>query len=683
MTIHFSKAATWWLYRLGFLAIIVLASATTRAASEEPDFDNVLSGTLFLTGEQTVIDAMVLHSTVSMHIAGVIADVRMSQDFENSSDVWVEGIYAFPLPENASIRSMTIRIGERLIEGKILEKQNAEKQYIAANNHGKVAAIVRQERNNLFTTKIANIGPGEKIVVELDYFQTLEYVDDSFSVRLPTTLTPRYITPDKFDAAHFRENPLKTIELIDDAIAVTPPQKMPDDTHSPDLALHIVIESDLPLVEIVSESHAVDVVELDDRYLVSLSAGDTAMDRDFLLSWKATPVDRPRPALYMQESGGEHFGLLVVTPPHAAAIEPRSREMIFVIDTSGSMAGESIRSAKSALLHGLDKLQVVDAFNIIQFNDKARPLYTSPQRANPERIANARRFIKRLEADGGTQMREALELALKNQNKNFLRQIIFITDGSVGNEPELLHFIHSRLDSARLFTVGIGAAPNSFFMRKSAEFGRGSFRFIADSGKAEQAMTTLFDSLQFPVVTGVSLQGDGSDTVFYPQPVPDLYSGQPLVLAVKLTDNTKRLIVKGKLNGADWQQELDVDKALTGSEGITSLWARRRIENLMNEQWTSGDEKLHLNEIINLSIRHSVLSKYTAFLAVEKTPVRDRQNPLHSVKIKNLMPSGNEMLMVDLPKGATGANAWLAAGLLLLLLTIILRTIAGVRRLNL
>ncbi|MCB1755180.1 MAG: marine proteobacterial sortase target protein [Gammaproteobacteria bacterium] len=680
MTFNFSKPAARRLYKLTFLAILVLSGGTARAAGDSPDYEGVRSGTLFLSGEQASYDAVVLHSNVRMHIAGVVADVQMSQDFKNVSDEWVEGIYVFPLPENASIRAMTIRIGERLIEGRILEKQAAQQRYTEAKEQGQVAGLIRQERSNLFTTKIANIAPGEKISVELDYFQTLEQNVDQYSLRLPTTLTPRYIPEGTITAAGFSENPQKTLALLDDAVAISPPQKISPDATSPTLSLQISLASDQPLDWIDSASHPIDIVEQDDRYLISLNQTDTAMDRDFVLSWQAAGGTEPQPALYVQESDAERYGLLVVSPPAASAVDSMPREMILVIDTSGSMAGQSIRAAKSALLSALDKLQPADTFNIIEFNDRAQQLYPGPQRANPQQIANAKRFIKQLGADGGTEMREALTLALQQQDPERLRQIIFITDGSVGNERELLHLLHSQLDSARLFTVGIGSAPNGFFMRKAAEFGRGTFSFIEDTRQAEQTMTALFERLRAPVLTDVSLASDSQTMEFYPAPLPDLYAGQPLVVAAKLPDDLRQITVTGKTNGAEWRQTIDLEQAVSGTEGVVSLWARQKIESLMNDQWIHNDTERHREEIISLSEKHGILSAFTAFLAVEKTPVRDPLDPLHEEKIKNLLPAGNEMLMVNLPQGATGANAWLAAALLLLMMSLVPKLAQRIRR---
>ncbi len=651
------------------IAIIVFATPLSRAQTVPVDYKEISSGTLILNSEDTQHDALILNSKVSMHISGIIADVRLWQDFENSSNKWVEGIYVFPLPANASVRSMNIRVGDRTIEGKIMERHKAKDQYTKAKRNGKVTGVIHQERNNLFTAKIANIAPGEKVSIELDYFQTLDLVNDEFSLRFPTTLTPRYTPDDKLDSAHFIENPMETLALIEDIKAISPPQKLKLEDPTPSMTLQIIIDSQRPFAEIGSLSHNIEVIELEDRYLVSLQAGKAEMDRDFILNWKEFPETHPKLAVYEQQFDDERYALIVLSPPPLQNIDDSPRELIFVIDRSGSMAGNSIRAAKKALINALDKLQHNDKFNIIAFNNQTEQLYPSAQRANPEQVSNAKRYISQLVADGGTEMRSAFQLALKAQNESLLRQIVLITDGSVGNERELLHFLHNNIGHSRLFTVGIGSAPNSFFMRKAAKNGRGNFHFIQDSSNIEREISALFDQLQYPAMTSISIQTNTGQTEILPDPVPDLYAGETLVLSAKLTPQDHHLQISGSLARQPWHQSVSFSDHSSDSSAISSLWARAKIEQLMEDQWNKDDDRLHRNKVIDLSMKHQVLSAYTSFLAVETTAVKSGSDPLITEAVKNLMPAGSEMIKVNLPQGATGANAWVMFSLIVLLIT--------------
>lgn len=655
--------------------MIIIASPASYSATSTPDFNNVRSGTLFLNSAGDTQDAVILGSRISMHIAGVIAEVRLSQDFENSSQQWMEGIYVFPLPETASVKAMKIRIGERIIDGEILEKQKARIQYEGAKNSGHVVGLVKQERNNLFTTKIANIPPGEKISIELDYFHTIELMDDSYSLRLPTTLTPRYTTESLSDAEY-----LFTADAAQDTKAISPPfMTGEDETSNARFSASITLESNGPLAEISSSSHGIEIIELENRYLVDLENGDALMNKDFTLSWKPYPETSLQPSLYVQNTDTASFGLIVLEPPISSIPKAmQNREVIFVLDTSGSMSGESIRAAKAALISALDKLHVDDKFNVIEFNDSSTQLYNTSQPAHGNQIRLAKRFITRLDAEGGTEMRSALDLALQNSEDKRLRQIIFITDGSVGNEQELLTMLSKELGNSRLFTVGIGSAPNSFFMSKAAELGRGTYKYIGDIDEAEAQMSSLFHQLQFPVLTSVSIEVDHGNAEWYPNPVPDLYAGKPLVLVSKMGKKTNHITLTGLFNDEPWSQVLSIEDAESQSSSISSIWARQKIENLMNEQWMTGKQDLNKEDIIDLSTKHSVLSKYTAFLATEKTPLRPITDKLISEKVKNLVPSGNTMF-APLPQGATSANVWLALSFLLIILKLLPKSIAIIR----
>ena len=660
-------------FRMMSLILFLGVSATLHAEYPTPNLDQVRSGTLFLSSSSQVQNAVLLNSKVSMHIAGVVADVQMSQDFENISDQWVEGIYAFPLPDNAAVRTMTIYVGERKIAGRIRERQEADERYRVAAAEGKVAGLVRQERDNLFTARIANIAPGEKIRVELDYFQSLEMIDEQISLRVPTTFTPRYFPSTLFSKENMAENPARTLLLLDEAEAISPDfvSQHSEDNHR--MALQVVIDNEFPLTDLHSQSHEVEIGSDEQQWLVSAKDGTVTMDRDFLLNWRWAPSTVSRPALYVQETDQGKFGLLTVQPPigknQALPNETVGRDIVFVLDTSGSMAGTSIRAAKSALTQALDGLLPHDRFNIIHFSNKARRLFDRPQAATAALVANGKHYIQTLDADGGTEMLKAVDLALKQSDSpsDRLTQIVFITDGSVGNEHEVFRSIQRNLGNKRLFTVGIGNAPNSFFMRQAAGIGRGSYRYIADSKDAELEINALLKQLSSPVLTSLKLMDDkGRNPEFYPYPVPDLYSGQPIILSLKLPEDANHLVLQGDINGEIWQQKLQIKTAKNHASGIGSVWARQKIDHLMNQQWLKGDDELHKTEIIELSKTFGIMSKWTSFLAVEETPVRNNGNePLRKQRLSNLLPVG-------MPQGATGLNAWFAASIMLLLIGVAL-----------
>ncbi len=644
-----------------FICLIVSIALFTLnpawAESTVPDYSNINSGTLILYHKGTLADAIVLNSKVNMHISGPIADVVLIQKFRNISNEWAEGTYVFPLPESASVRSMRISVGERSIEGAIHERMIAAKKYKQASENGKLASIVTMQRNNLFTTKIANIPPGETVSIELDYFQSLRQIHDEYNWQMPTTYTPRYNPKDLRDMSFISTH---------------------SETLVPEVDIQVILDSPQPLAEIHSTSHELDVIRLDDKYLVSLQGDTVAMDRDFLLSWKENSTHQPQVLAYEQKKNQERYALFVIKPPGSQHIKPQPREVIFVLDISGSMSGNSIRAAKAALSKALDKLNENDRFNIIAFNETTQRLHQYPQQAKPEIIASAKHYLKGLNADGGTEIYSAIQLALTQQNTELLRQIVLITDGSVGNEAEILQLLHTDLNEARLFTVGIGTAPNTFFMHKAAQMGRGNSRFIADGRSVEAQVTSLFNQLTLPALISLSVQTDSAHSDVLPHPIPDLYAGQPLQILAKLTNSDKTLIVNGSLDNQPWQKTIDLTELSSGSTAISSLWAREKIEQLMDKQWTSGGDDRLRQQIVDLSVKHGVLSAYTGFLAVESTPIRDKHTPLKHETIKSLLPSNSkvstaDMIHVSLPQGGTSAGIWLAFGLLILIINTIIR----------
>lgn len=635
-----------------FLAAI-LFTTLSNATPETNDYGEVSSGTLFLNTDTTSIDAIVLNSKVNMRISGPVADVTLRQFFRNTSTEWVEGVYVFPLPENASVRSMNIQVGERSIKGAIHERIIATKKYVQAKSNGQLASVLNMQRNNLFTTKIANIAPGESISVELDYFQTLDNVREKFSLLMPTTYTPRYKPGDLQDMA---------IQTADDR-----------ENTLPQFELQIILDSEEPLSNIQSSSHDVDVIRLDDKYLVSLQNGSETMDRDFLLSWSEDYTRQPAVRAYLQEKNTERYALFMIHPPAPEFLDDQPRELIFVLDISGSMAGNSIRAAKKALTKSLEQLGPDDRFNIIAFNDQAQQLYQTPQQANPALVSQALYYLDSLHADGGTEIYPALELALTQQDARFLRQIVMITDGSVGNEDQILQMLNLKLDQARLFTVGIGTAPNSYFMRKAATLGRGNARFANQTANVDKTIAELFEQLKRPALTSIKIRTESGDSDLLPNPVPDLYAGQPLFITAKLSPEDRKMSIEGTFGGELFSKELVLEKVIQGSDAISSVWAREKIEQLMDQQLLYGESINRQQEIIKLSKKHGVLSKYTSFLAIDSKPIREQHTSLKSKVVSSALPAGSEMMAVSLPQGATNAGVWLALGLLILIVNTFFR----------
>ncbi|MDH3756927.1 MAG: marine proteobacterial sortase target protein [Gammaproteobacteria bacterium] len=669
------------------LMIMVVAIAwlwMPVATGEEWRPADVQSGTLLLKMQAGIVAATRTNTEVTMTISGLVARVSVRQEFRNEGGEWVEGIYVFPLPDEAAVDRMRLHIGERFIEGEIREKEKARKDYERARSEGRKASLVEQQRPNLFTTSVANIAPGERVVVEIEYFEDLHYDNGTFAIRFPMTLTPRYIPgaplPDRKGSGWSPD----TIR-VSDASFITPPQVTESRDHK--ISLRASIDAGMPLEIVASRYHPVDVSESNSRYTVSLANDSVPMDHDFELLWRPVPSAVPRAMVFSETIEEQPHYLLMVVPPDAAKDVPLSmpRELLFVVDTSGSMHGVSIAQARKALGQALDGLSANDRFNIIEFNSATRALFHQSVAADAANVAHARNFVQGLEANGGTEMRPALRLALDSAAvESHLRQIVFITDGSVGNEEELYEMIEARLGNARLFTVGIGSAPNSWFMRKAAELGRGTFVVISALHEVGEKMDRLFDKLRNPQVTNINVSWPGGTVMeTYPDTVPDLYLGEPVTVRAKaavpfLPGSAVR--VSGDSAAGAWTRDLPLESG-EDNPGIGALWARAKIAALHDEERRGADPELTRKAVIDTAVAHHLVSKYTSLVAVDKTPVRPAGDLLAREPVPNLLPYGQSMNAIfGFPATATNAPVLQRRGLLMLSVALLLLGAGTLRR---
>lgn len=381
------------------------------------DPSNVRQGTLLFKGEQDFSMAPVLKTDVQINVTGMIARATVKQHFRNPDSTWKEGIYVFPLPEDAAVDHLRMHIGQRVIEGQIQERQQARKAYEQARSEGKKASLIEQERPNIFTTSVANIGPHEEIVIEIEYQHVVQYDSGSFRLRFPMVVAPRYIpgqpvtakeiTVDTYDGSGWAVN----TDQVKDAFRITPPVLHPGQGKINPVNLQVNLETGFSLQHITSSYHNIDIKqESETRYRLTLGS-NTHADRDFELIWKPEPDEQPRAAYFSEQKNGKQYGLIMMLPPEQTRGEILNREVIFVIDTSGSMSGTSIVQAKAGLELALAELKPGDRFNIIQFNSYTELLFQVPQPVTHQSLRQARNYVRSLQAQGGTEMATARSTA--------------------------------------------------------------------------------------------------------------------------------------------------------------------------------------------------------------------------------------------------------------------------------
>ncbi len=673
------RHASWRWMTLGVLLCLLrpgLANAVPEIIFDDLRPSQMQSGSLLLRMQSGYRVATRMNTDIDLQVSGLVAHVSVQQRFLNDGAEWVEGIYVFPLPDDAAVNRLRMHIGERIIEGEIREREKARKEYEQAKIQGKKASLVEQQRANLFTTAVANIGPGEEVTVEIEYLQNLKYDEGTFSLRFPLTLTPRFIPgaplPGRKGSGWSRDT-----ARVPDASLITPPVVTKSKDH--EVTLDARINAGVPLEIVASRYHPIDVQQVGDSFQVTLMNGTAPLDHDLELLWRPVPDKAPRAMVFSETRKGDPYVLLMLLPPNETIADSvvMPRELIFVIDTSGSMHGTSIEQAKRALLLALDGLKPADRFNVIQFNSVTRSIFPHSVMADPGYIRTAKAYVRGLKADGGTNMRPALEAALRSAaSETHLRQIVFMTDGSVGNEEELYTLIERDLGQARLFTVGIGSAPNGWFMRKAAEAGRGTYSYISALHEIDEKMERLIRKLEKPQVTDIRIQWpDGLSPISYPEAVPDLYAGEPIVVKARLENQPlpgDLIKISGDSAGGTWGSELPLAGA-GDSPGVAALWARARIETLLDEERRGRDPAETRTAVVKTELEHHLVSKFTSLVAVDKTPQRPRAASLDKEQVPNLLPYGqSRQAIFGFPATATSAPMHRLIGVVSLLAALLL-----------
>jgi Ca-activated chloride channel family protein len=613
------------------------------------------------------LTAPIQSTEVEIVVRGLVAETKVRQRFSNPGDEWLEGVYVFPLPQNAAVHAMRLEIGERIIEEQIKEKEAARKIYQQAKKQGKKASLVEQERPNIFTTSVANIGPGDEVAVRISYQQVLEYDTGRFELRFPMVVGPRYIPGAPTTASQAGTGWAFDTVQVADAFRVTPPVLHPSRGSINPVKLEVVLDPGMPLERLNCPSHATQIVKTADG-VHNIRLDGVPADRDFVLEWAPARGSQPRAAIFSEELDGAYYVLAMLMPPDDEFTDTvrLPREVIFVIDTSGSMGGTSILQARDALILALEQLDPEDYFNIIEFDSGFSRLHQTSVPAMPAAIDDAKRWVASLQADGGTEMMGPLSAALEDVEEfTPLRQVVFITDGCVGNEDALFQTIYQELGRSRLFTIGIGSAPNSHFMERAASFGRGDFTHIGTPSEVALRMGNFFAKLENPVLADIELQWPDPDAETWPAQVPDLYAGRPVVVAARLGTIYGDLVATGMRADASWEARTPLSVGATRA-GVNRLWARRKIASLMEQKARGLPEDQVRPQVVELAVDHHLVSKYTSLVAVDVTPTRPIDEKMRTGAVPTNLPAGWKYNKVfgTLPKGGTASRLHLLTALL-------------------
>jgi len=610
------------------------------------------AGSLLLkTDGDAYTDALRLGIDVDLTVSGPTVRARITQIFRNPTQDWVEATYVYPLPEGGAVDTLKMVIGDRVVVGDIRERQQARLLYEQARQQGHKAALTEQQRPNIFTNSVANIGPGETVLVQIEYQEPVQQSGNEFSLRVPLVVGPRYNPAPVVQSVDFRPDGsgwgATSSDPVPDRDRISPPVLDPaQNAPINPTAITVHLQAGFPLGEVKSHHHAVKIESPDaSTRTITLAEGLVPADRDFELTWKPAAEKAPSVGLFREHVGSADYLLAFVTPPSVGEAEqkPLPREVIFVIDNSGSMGGTSIIQAKASLIYALGRLQAGDRFNVIRFDHTMDVLFPSPVAADAEHLANARSFVSALQAAGGTEMVPAMRAALTDtagDDASRVRQVVFLTDGAIGNEQQLFDTLTAMRGRSRVFMVGIGSAPNTFLMTRAAELGRGAFTQIGSVEQVEERMRGLFAKLENPAVTALSAKFSDAAADVTPAAIPDLYRDEPLVLASKLDKLTGSVEIKGRIGDRPWSVTLPLASAAEG-RGLSKLWARRKItdaEVARSLRQIAPDDAD--KTILALALEHQLVTRLTSLVAIDKTPSRPDGEPLKLTELPLNLPAG-------------------------------------------
>lgn len=573
--------------------------------------------------EPRLVPLPLAHTQVAADIAGYVASVEVTQRFENPFDSKIEAVYVFPLPHDAAVNEFVMTIGDRRIRGIIREREEAERIYEQARAQGHRASLLTQERPNVFTQKVANIEPGKRIDVHIRYFHTLAYEDGSYAWHFPTVVGPRFNPPQSRGVSpRSDDTPGPTRPGSEGAadVAYLPP----NERSGHDLSLSVKVDAGVAIEEIASASHRIEASERSaTRRVVTLAKNDTIPNKDFVLRFRVAG-DRIKSNVltHRDKDGAGYFTMMVLPPVELASLPRRPVELIFVLDTSGSMNGRPLEQAKAAVAVALRALGPDDRFQVIRFSDDASAFGAAPVPATDENVRRALRRLDELEGQGGTMMIEGIHAALRfpREDASRLRFVCFLTDGYIGNEAEIFAAVQREIGDARIFGFGVGPSVNRHLLDGMARIGRGAVAYLGLPDDPRPVMADFLERIRRPAMTDVAIDFAGmeaSDT--FPRRVPDLFVGRPLIVTGRYTGELPRTVrVTGHAGNEPIHVDVPVAAASEAHEAIAALWARMQIESLSDRQAHTDDPHGELaGAIRRLALEHNLMSAYTAFVAVD------------------------------------------------------------------
>lgn len=627
-------------WRIFYILVVTLAAVTTQTArADSPkEGSRTLSPYFFVKSGDAQVDQLPLKSThTEVTIAGVIADVTVTQTYTNNGKTPLEANYVFPASTRAAVNGMKMTIGNRTVIAQINKREEARKQYEQAKQQGKSASLLEQQRPNVFEMNLANIMPGDEIQVEMRYTELIVPEDGVYEFVYPTVVGPRYSNKPENQASP------------SDKWIVNPTLRQGESPTST-FDINVNIAAGMPISEIASNSHKINTQfnALQGASIRLSPEEQYGGNRDFTLRYRLDG-NKIETGLLLYRGEPENHFLLTMQPPKRVTPEQiPGREYIFIVDISGSMWGFPLETSKELLRNLIGGLREKDRFNVLLFAGSNSMLAEQSLPATQENIAKALEVIDKKQGSGGTELLPAVQRALSQaQIPDYSRTIVIATDGYVDIEEKVFELIRDNLNKANVFTFGIGTSVNRHVLEGMARVGMGEPFVIAKAAEAKVAAERFRKMVESPVLTGIKVQFDGFNAYdVEPAQIPDIMSERPLVLFGKWRGSfwtgkpTGRIVISGRSGNGDFNETVDVEKSIPSEQtsALAYLWARHRIAQLSDFNLLRKNDQ-RVEEITSLGLKHSLLTNYTSFVAID-SEIRNTSGDSTAVRQPLPLPEG-------------------------------------------
>ncbi len=609
------------------------------AANERPAnlAEGINPGTLSilqLGGEKpdNKLEMPLKHTDVNIEVSGFVASATVTQHYHNPFKKPIEAVYTFPLPNDAAVDDMQMTIGKRTIKGLIKPRKEARQIYERARERGQRASLLEQERPNIFTQSVANIMPGDNIVITIRYVNILRYAKGNYELVFPMVVGPRYI-PGKVATGHSGTGSAPDTDVVPDASHITPPVLKPGERSGHDIALSVKLDAGVPIKNVRSISHVVDIKDINphEQHL-QLNPADTIPNKDFVLRYQVAGMAPEMATIAHHDKRGGFF-TLIVQPQHTVTDDQVvPRELIFIVDTSGSMRGFPINKSKEAMRLLIKGMRSTDTFNVVRFAGGTGTLWNKPKPYTQTHAEEALRYVNRFRGGGGTEMRKGiLEALAQPAAEGYLRIAFLLTDGYVGNEFGIFQAIEKERRGARVFSLGVGSSVNRYLLDRAAEIGRGEAFYVRQDENSDKVINKFFQRVDRPALAHIEIDWGNLDvSELSPAKVPDLWAGQPIRIHGRYSKGGEEtIIVRGQLANQPYIQRLPVKLPQNepAHEAMATVWARQQVRQLMSQMVRQGQTKELIEQVTQLGLNFRLMTQWTSFVAVEEKVVNTDGKP--------------------------------------------------------